>query len=478
MGMKDLKPVFDKAAEVARTIREHLDSTFMIVSHYDADGLSSALIMAKALTRLGARFQLRIVDQLDLDEVKKSLAVSPPTIVFTDLGSGYKDMIVEELEEAGNKRVIIIDHHEPREAPDSEKLLELNPHRLGLDGSLDASSATLSYLVAKTLDENNVDLIIFMVAGALGDRQDCGERRSLCSLNAELVREAEELGYIEARIRPMFPGSPSTPVVRAIANMVDPYIPGLSGDESAVYAFLKEHGISPEDNGRLRALRDLSEDEARTITSLLVLHMLSKGLDAKEAEKMLGYDYIKPDVDVLASGREMASFLNACGRLRMPWYPFAIFGEGWPTLDQVENVLGEYRLKLARGLEWVWENKENFPSLRYVVGVPAKGVVEDRLIGVIISLSMGAGMLEGEKVVVGFAYSDFREGQLKVSCRSPRSLVDMGVDLGKAVKVAAERVGGLGGGHDAAAGAQIPDGSEDEFLRIVDEIVGAQLAGA
>jgi nanoRNase/pAp phosphatase (c-di-AMP/oligoRNAs hydrolase) len=41
----------------------------------------------------------------------------------------------------------------------------------------------------------------------------------------------------------------------------------------------------------------------------------------------------------------------------------------------------------------------------------------------------------------------------------------------------AEGFGGKGGGHNIAAGAQVPVGSLDVFLRSVDELVKKQLAG-
>jgi RecJ-like exonuclease len=40
---------------------------------------------------------------------------------------------------------------------------------------------------------------------------------------------------------------------------------------------------------------------------------------------------------------------------------------------------------------------------------------------------------------------------------------------------AARSVGGDGGGHDVAAGATIPSGTEREFIERADELVGDQL---
>jgi single-stranded-DNA-specific exonuclease len=50
----------------------------------------------------------------------------------------------------------------------------------------------------------------------------------------------------------------------------------------------------------------------------------------------------------------------------------------------------------------------------------------------------------------------------------------MGVDLSYALRTAANAVGGTGGGHNVASGGKIPAGKEDEFISIVDRIIGEQ----
>jgi len=46
----------------------------------------------------------------------------------------------------------------------------------------------------------------------------------------------------------------------------------------------------------------------------------------------------------------------------------------------------------------------------------------------------------------------------------------------RAMSDAANTVGGVGGGHDIAAGATIPEGTEIEFLKQLDKLVGLQLS--
>lgn len=64
--------------------------------------------------------------------------------------------------------------------------------------------------------------------------------------------------------------------------------------------------------------------------------------------------------------------------------------------------------------------------------------------------------------------------RVKVSGRMKRELVDKGVHLGEAMKQAALKVKGVGGGHDVAAGATIPKRRMKAFLDALDEEIGGQ----
>ena len=43
------------------------------------------------------------------------------------------------------------------------------------------------------------------------------------------------------------------------------------------------------------------------------------------------------------------------------------------------------------------------------------------------------------------------------------------------MRLASEKVGGSGGGHNIAAGATVPEGREEEFLLAIDQAVLSQL---
>jgi nanoRNase/pAp phosphatase (c-di-AMP/oligoRNAs hydrolase) len=49
------------------------------------------------------------------------------------------------------------------------------------------------------------------------------------------------------------------------------------------------------------------------------------------------------------------------------------------------------------------------------------------------------------------------------------------LDLGEILRIAAERHSGMGGGHNIAAGGQVPVENLEPFLKSVDKLVKEQL---
>lgn len=125
------------------------------------------------------------------------------------------------------------------------------------------------------------------------------------------------------------------------------------------------------------------------------------------------------------------------------------------------NLIKYHRREIAVGLEFVEENGLSSGPHGYLQFFDATGVVKEMFVGTIASLSLGCQHAEPFRPIAGIA----REGGLaKVSARCSRLLFLKGLDMGKAIKEAAKSVGGEGGGHAVACGAQIAEEAVPEFL--------------
>jgi RecJ-like exonuclease len=55
--------------------------------------------------------------------------------------------------------------------------------------------------------------------------------------------------------------------------------------------------------------------------------------------------------------------------------------------------------------------------------------------------------------------------------------LERGWNLGDIMQVASQKYSGRGGGHDVAAGAQVPIKDVEAFIKMVNDLVKRQLAG-
>ncbi|MHA1595945.1 MAG: DHH family phosphoesterase [Candidatus Baldrarchaeia archaeon] len=475
----------EEAEEVAGRLEEIIgDGAIRIISHLDADGLTSAGVICSVLNRKDAIYHLSVLRQLTVDDISRLKSEDYDFYVFTDLGSGQLDLIIKALSE--KKKIVVLDHHPPS-ASGGDNVIHLNPHLFGIDGAREASSSSVVFSVAYMLDESNIDLCPLAVVGAIGDRQDKGEDGALVGLNDVFVEEGVRRGYIEVRKDIKLFGRETRPIHVALEYTTDPFIPGLTGDRMACLNFVRRVvGINIKDsNGRWRTLSDLSEEEKRAFVSGLVNHMIMSGLSSAEAESIVGIVYTFPHEkrgSPLRDAREYASLLNACGRMGYPTIGVIVcMGDRGEFFKRAMDIMGKYRENLARYVNWLLRNKSTavveMENIRYVHG---GDFIDDRMIGTVISLALSTRIVNGDKPVLGLAYLKDFPDKVKISARTTEKVVQEGVDLGAALRRAIEELGldGIAGGHDIAAGGQIPRGKEEEFLRTVDRIVGSMRRGS
>jgi RecJ-like exonuclease len=125
--------------------------------------------------------------------------------------------------------------------------------------------------------------------------------------------------------------------------------------------------------------------------------------------------------------------------------------------EQARILLAEHRRNLRNGIEFAMKNAQDFGKFLLIDG---RGVISDSIIGVV------AGMLfpgARSKPVLALSLEESRN--IKLSTRGTRKLVEHGLNLGKILSESCAAVGGVGGGHNIAAGATIPADRLDEFLK-------------
>ena len=476
LSEKQKAAFFESVSRAAKKISEAVkeDRYIYVFSHLDADGIAAAGIVSKALYRLDARFRVRITQWVDEKIADEILEEKPGMVIFTDLGCDYANLLRQKAPEM---EIVVLDHHQTG-GESTGDIPCVNPHLHGIDGARDISSSGVAYFVARAIDEANMDLAPIAVVGALGDLQDKYDQRRLGGLNEKIVEDAQSRGLLAVEKDLIFFGRETRPIHKTLASTTNPFIPGISGEEDKSLAFLVSLDIKPKYGDKWRALRDLTEDEKRRLCSALADYLLSKGL-RYEISNLIGHVYTLSREEPwtpLRDGREFAVLLNATGRMDRPGVGVAIcMGDRGTALEEANKILEEYRRTINKYLGWIMEKPERIRELENIYVVYGEDFIDDKIVGAISSI-LSTSLPNPEKPLI--AYADVKEeGLVKVSARTVDAVTYKGVNLGEIMQLAAEKCLGKGGGHNVAAGAQIPIENVDAFIKLVNEMVGKRLAG-
>lgn len=460
----DLMKICDRASEEIRR-RDDL----VVVSHVDADGLTAASIICTALERRGINYKPLFFRQLDDAALKQIADIGSDLVIFTDLGSG----MVKEICALG-LRAVIADHHKPGNC-ESSPVAHMNPHLVGADGATSCSGSGMSFMLASSLAKargGNDDLSALAIVGAVGDLQNMASGQ-LLGINREILSIGERAGVLSfCRDIKLF-GRQTRPVYKMLEYSQDPYIPGLSGDEDACIAFLREIGVRLGGE-KWRRWIDMSQDEKARIVSSLVRRGLRSGISNMKLERLIGEVYTllrEAEGTELRDASEYSTLLNATARYGHADVGLAVcMGDRDKAFREAQMLLGQHRQNLVNGLKLVGER--GIIALQNVQYFDAGDEILDTIVGIVAGMSFQ--MADRSKPILAFAKTP--EGGLKVSARGTQDLVRSGLDLAEVMSGSAQKVGGVGGGHNVAAGATIPPEAREEFLELVDAAVGRQIA--
>lgn len=465
----------ERAKTVSETIKEHIqsDSFFTVVSHNDADGLSSAGILGSALGRANARFNIRIVEELREEVVHEISQTKPDMVIFSDIGSGYLDLLTTHLEA---KAALILDHHPP-DGQGSDKIIQLNPHQLGIDGATLVSAAGVCYLVARSLNDGNKDLSTLGIVGALGDMQDKNEKRALTGVNEFLVEDAVSSGNARVESDLVVYGRETRPIHRSLAYTTTPYLPNLSGREDNCLTLVSKTGIKLKDGDRFRTVADLTQDEKQKLVNAIITYLGSQGFQSNVVLNMVGTVYTLVNElpgSPTRDAREFSALLNACGRTGNPSIGISVgLGDRKTALEEANEVVANYRKTLAGYMEWLTNSPGAVQKFQVIWAIRGENQIQESMTGAFSSIISSAGNLSADNAII--VLTKARDGGIKLSARAPAKLLKMGLNLGAALNTVAKKYSGFGGGHNVAAGAHIKAEEPTEFLQELDQALLEQM---
>ncbi|NNL58068.1 MAG: DHH family phosphoesterase, partial [Nitrosopumilus sp.] len=420
-----------------------------VTTHIDCDGLTSGSIITKALIREGANCTVRTSKEFSKKIVDSFKIDSRDFHIVTDLGGGF----AKELDETLGDNWIVLDHHQiSDEDMDNENVI--NAWRYGIDGGVEICAGGMAYLASVALDEKNSDLSAIAVVSALGDRQDQGERKSFTGKNFEIANTAKELGLVDIDLDLLLVGRETRPLPDALAFTSQPFIEGLTWNRDTCLSLLNSSGIQLKDGGRWRVPAELNEEEKRQVIESITKFTSNKK-STEIMSELIGYTYTFPREDkrsFLRDGREFSTMLNSCGRINRSGVGMAVcMGDRNKILREGEAILTDYRKMIREYMNILSNERWRISESETCVMVNGEDIVPETMTGTISSLIAGSPKNAGKIVILR---TKGEENTIKFSSRKSFGCKS-DINLSELMRTGAEKFDGVGGGHNAAAGAKI-----------------------
>jgi single-stranded DNA-specific DHH superfamily exonuclease len=433
--MKGIKNLFEKWPNLiskAREGAEFIDSikneTIRIISHRDADGIAAAGIICSALFREKKDFRVSIIGASD------EIDYGNDPMIFCDIGGGRS----EEIENFG-KKVIICDHHLPNGNPSNA--INMNAHLFGIDGMNEACGSSIALALTLGMDERNFDLSPLAIVGMIGDQQFLNQ-----GYNGKIFEMAMKNGIVRIERKSKLVGK----VQESIESSIDPFFKDFSGKEGSSLKMLDQLGIELNLD-----MDEIDKGKKEELFSLLEEKLFNQGTKAKLIDNA-------PFNDKYGDLFDLASILDACGRMDRHGIGLAICFGDRNALKKGIGIRNEYKKKILDGLLKLEKGCEQMKNIQYFY-------IDGKISGIIANL--GIKYILKKKPVLAISR---KNGKIDISARATRELVNRGVNLAVAMREA-KKFGGNGGGHPIAAGATIPIEKKEEFLKRIDDRIGGMI---
>ena len=447
----------DKVSDCIKT-----GKSISVTTHLDCDGLTSGSIITKALIRAGANCTVRTSKEFSKKIVESFKTDSRDFHIVTDLGGGF----AKDLNESVGDNWIVLDHHQISEE-EKENQNMINAWNYGIDGGSEICAGGMAYLASVALDEKNSDLSAIAVVSALGDRQDQGERKSFVGKNFEIANVAKEEGLVDIDLDLLLVGRETRPLADALAFTSQPFIEGLTWNRDTCLSLLNSSGIQLKDEGRWRVPAELNEEEKRQVIEAITKFTSEKN-STEIASELIGYTYTFPREDKLSflrDGREFSTMLNSCGRINRSGVGMAVcMGDRNKILREAETILTDYRKMIKEYMNILSNERWRISESETCVMVNGEGIVPETMTGTISSLIAGSPKNIGKIIILR---TKGEENTIKFSSRKSFSCKS-DINLSELMRKGAEKFNGIGGGHNAAAGAKITKDKLDEFLNYLE----------
>lgn len=235
----------------------------------------------------------------------------------------------------------------------------------------DSTNAALAYFVAEFIDDKYTRFSDLVILSALGEKQIDTSSQKLRGLSRLILEEGIKSQNIKVEKGTKLVGRKSEPIHLALKYSINPFLPGLTGNEKACTSFLSKQGIKMRDaDGEWRTLSDLSIDEVRKLNDgLISLLMSNNERSVQETYKLIGPVYIfttEPKEKLTRNAEEYLRLIEgACLKKKYSLAMALVLGDRKRQYDHVVRFLSDYFGEATYILDQLEQHPEKPKEFKY-----------------------------------------------------------------------------------------------------------------
>ena len=352
--IQSLKGEASKISELLKDLEENL----VIIYRVNPDNLCATGILISCLREIGLGcHSISIDNSSDLEERLKKINYS--THIF--IGFQIKELPSKFFKDE-TKRIIFVDHKfsiDKRLKIPWESILTLSLKELEIPVNA-LSNAGLAYFIAEGITEEYPKFSGLALIGGLANKQVDSKSQKLIGINRFILEEGKKEEILKETVGTRIYGRESLPIHLALKYSINPYFPGLTGNEEACTSFVSRLGISMKDqDGNSRTISSLTTEETKKLYDRLIALLVEQKSQFK-TESLIGPIYIiltETSKSQTRNAEEYLWLLDGACRLRKYGLALAVvLGDRTNIYDELKRKMDNYHGNAAQIIEKITQD--------------------------------------------------------------------------------------------------------------------------
>ena len=427
----------------------------IIVSHNDADGISSLKIIQNLLHGIHLENDYFIYNRSSswanyLNGILPRSKVNKGSLIFTDVGSSLAELI--PIIKNRREDFYILDHHEVENDFDFDQIPEnlyfVNPTIHGYDGLDHVAGATLAYMFAKSIKPSVIKQGWLTIIGIAGDSLRSMDK--LKSFNKEIYNEIKDEEIIIDKEGLILFGSMHDTIKNGLKYSILPHVKDLSGEtDEKIKKFLQDHEIEPK-----KKVSDLNSSE---IEKIITFTNATKGHYALLPQKqgMLNFAFEHALLLNILSFKNISSAVSIIQQKRITRY--------------ANDLYYDYINALSTNLKVISKELPQFETDKAIFINAGNGKIPPSNWSDTASFCSVNELLDPNKMLF-LGGLEKKTQMMKLSIRCSRKYLEAhhGRGVNQVITKIKDSLGGMGGGHKLAGGIRLSIPSYNRLKENID----------